>query len=201
MTDEEFTEILDRGRETSGVEFKGPGPVSERRLIAQVVRAVLAMANRQGGGVVIVGVEDAGSSINPLGLSPADLETWTYDRVADQIASYADPNASFDLETRVYNDASFVVIIIEEFAQIPVLCKRAFDNVLRDGACYVRTHRKPETSEIPNQTEMRELLDLAIDKGVSRFLERARRVGLYPTPDTAYPTDQELFSEQRRDVP
>ena len=119
MTDQEFVDILARGRETSGVEFKGPGPVSERRLIAQVVKAVLAMANRQGGGVVIIGVEDAGNSINPVGLSSANLETWTYDRVADQIASYADPNVSFDLETRVYNDAVFIVIVVEEFAQIP----------------------------------------------------------------------------------
>lgn len=166
-----------------------------------MVKAVLAMANRQGGGVVVIGVEDAGNSIHPMGLSSADLETWTYDRVADQIARYADPSVSFDMEPRVYNDSIFIVITVEEFAQIPVLCKRAFDNVLWDGACYVRTLRKPETSEIPNQTEMRELLDLAIDKGVARFLERARRVGFYLPPDTAAPTDQELFSEQRRALP
>ena len=85
---------------------------------------------------------------------------------------------------------------------IPVLCKRAYGNVLRrrgllrqDSSANLR-HRK-----FPTQTEMRELLDLAIDKGVSRFLERARRVGLYLPPDTAHLTDQELFSEQRRDQP
>lgn len=50
---------------------------------------------------------------------------------------------------------------------------------------------------MPTQTEMRELLDLAIEKGVKQFLERAERVGLYisQTPDSVA-TDQERFDEQ-----
>ena len=91
--------------------------------------------------------------------------------------------------------------MVEEFSDIPVLCKRSYDNVLRDGACYVRTRRKPETSEIPTQADMRDLLDLAIDKGVSKFLNRAQRVGLsFPSTVASPVTDQERFDEQLRDV-
>ena len=200
MTDLEFANILALGRETSGVEFKGPGPLSSGRLVAQVVRAVLAMANRQGGGIVIIGIEDAGDSISPVGLGDFDLASWAYDDLADQIARYADPAVSFELDTRMYNGKCYVAIEVEEFSDIPILCKRAYDNVLRNGACYVRTRRKPETSEIPTQTEMRELLDLAINKGVSRYLERARQVGLDVPPNRVQPTDQESFDEQRGDL-
>ena len=196
MTDQEFADILALGRETSGVEFKGPGLLSDGMLVAQVVRAVLAMANRRDGGIVIIGVEDNESTLLPVGLINDDLTNWTYDSVADQIARYADPSVSFDLEIRVYNKASYIVLEVEEFSDVPVLCKRAYQGVLREGACYVRTRRKPETSEIPTQSEMRDLLDLAIDKGVNRYLERARQVGLYVPPPTVRPTDLELFDEQ-----
>ena len=197
MTDEDFAEQLERGRERAWLEFKGPGPISNGNLVAQVVRAMLAMANRRDGGMVILGVEDSRGVINPVGLSDADLVDWTSDRVADQIARYADPNVTFELEIKVYNGKRFIVIEVEEFLMIPVLCKRAYGNVLRRGACYVRTLRKPETSEIPTQTEMRELLDLAIDKGVSGYMARARRVGLYVPPPEVQLSDREFFEQQR----
>ena len=197
MTEEDFTEQLESGHERAWLEFKGPGPISNRNLVAQVVRAILAMANRRDGGIVIVGVEDNQGEINPVGLDDADLGGWTNDSIADQIARYADPNVDFELEIKAYNGRSFVVIEVEEFSMIPVLCKRAYGNVLRDGACYVRTFRKPETSEIPSQTEMRELLGRAIDKGISGYLARARRIGLYVPPPEAQLGDRELFERQR----
>ena len=179
MTDEEFARIMGLSHELRGVEFKGPGPSSDRRLFAQVVKAVLGMANRRHGGRVIIGADDPVSALDSVGLNETDLATWNYDDVADRIAAHADPNVNFDLEVREYNGNKYVVLQVEEFADIPVLCKRAYGDVLRDGACYVRTRRKPETSEIPTQADMRDLLDLAIEKGVTQFLERARRTGLF----------------------
>ena len=197
MTDEEFAQIIALGRETSGVEFKGPGPRSNRQLFAQVVRAILGMANRQDGGTVIIGVEDNQGVLDPVGLGEDDLTTWGYDDVADGLAMYADPSVSFDLEVKEYNGKKYVVLEVDEFADIPVLCKRDYQGVLRNGACYVRSRRKPETSEIPTQEDMRELLELATDKGVQRFLERAVRVGLIVLPSlTPQPTDQELLDQQ-----
>jgi predicted HTH transcriptional regulator len=149
------------------------------------------MANRRDGGRVIIGVEGNDNTLNPVGFSDVDLPAWNYDDVADQIARYADPSVSFDLEVKEYNGNRYIVLQVEEFSDIPVLCKRAYDNVLRSGACYVRTRRKPETTEIPAQAEMRDLLDLATEKGVRQFLERARRVGLFVPGTLAQPaTDQ-----------
>ena len=44
----------------------------------------------------------------------------------------------------------------------------------------MRARHKPETSEISSEEEMRELLELAIDKGVEKFVRRAERAGLFP---------------------
>lgn len=204
MTDEEFAAILEQRREASATEFKGPGRLGDGRLVAQVVKAVLGMSNRSGGGNVIIGVIANESTFNPVGLNGEELSTWSYDHVADQIARYADPSVSFELEAKEYNGASYIVIAVEEFSDIPVLCKRTYDHVLRNGACYVRTRRKPETTEIPNQTEMRDLLDLAINKGIDRglrqFLERARQAGLIDYRTARSTTDQEHFDKQMEDL-
>ena len=199
MTDEEFVQLLALGRELSGLEFKGPGPRSDRQLFSQVVRAVLGMANRRDGGTVVIGVEDNQTSLTPVGLTDEDLVTWSYDAVADGIAVYADPYVSFELQTLAHAGKNYVTIEVREFEDIPVLCKRDFPDVLRNGACYVRTRRKPETSEIPAQAEMRDLLDLATDKGVRRFLARAESTRMIsfnaPAPD-----DRERFDEQLGDL-
>lgn len=180
MTNEEFAEIMALDHELAGVEFKGSGRLADRRLSAQVVKAILGMANRRDGGSVIIGVEDDLGTLNPVGLTSTQVDTWGYDALADQVARYADPGVSFDVEVKSYDGGQYVVIEVEEFNDIPVLCKRAFNDVLRDGACYVRPRRKPETTEIPTQADMRDLLDLATDKVVARYIERAKRLGLLP---------------------
>ena len=95
----------------------------------------------------------------------------------------------------------YILIEVKEFDDIPVLCKRAYDDVLRDGACYVRTSRKPETSEIPTQTEMRELLSLATEKGVRRYIEQLERLGIVSLPAVAPQTvDEERFNQELGDA-
>lgn len=199
MTDEEFAAILALGHETNGVEFKGPGSRSSRQLFAQVVRAVLGMANRQDGGRVIIGVEDNGGVLNPVGLIEDDLTTWRYDDVADGIARYADPSVSFNREVKEYNGNQYVVLEIDEFADIPILCKIDYQGVLRSGACYVRPRRKPETSEIPTQEDMRDLLDLATEKKLQERLALLHRVGLIVLP-SARRQSTERFEQERGDL-
>lgn len=193
LTEQLFAALVGPGYEQYGVEFKGPGARTERRLLAQVARAALGMANRADGGLVIIGVDDDGSL---AGLSDAELDTWSYDDVAASLAEYADPYVDLALQVLVYEDRSFVILHVAEFEEIPVLCKRDYPGVLRKGACYVRPRRIPETSEIPSQTEMRELLDLATDKGVHKFLTRLEATGLLP-PGTVPPRVQGRYYTQR----
>ena len=201
VIDEDFIEIMGLDHELNGVEFKSPGPMTNRQLVMQVIKAILGMSNRRDGGTIIIGVGDNQGVLNPIGLLPSDLSEWTYDALSDRVANYADPNSTFTLEKREYEGSSYVVLAVEEFSDVPVLCKRDYDDLLRAGACYVRPRRKPETTEIPTQADMRDLLDLAIEKGVTRFLERARRVGLFISPTVETSTsDQERFDEQLGDL-
>lgn len=196
----QFSELIARGREQRGVEFKGPGSrKSDKHLVAKIVRACLSMANNRDGGIVIVGVDEDSNDVLALtGLTENQLKTWKHDELADTLATYADPSISFEVTQLSYQGRSFVAIEVEEFEDIPVLCKRDYPDVLRSGACYVRTRRKPETAEVPTQEDMRDLLELAVEKGVRRFMTIAHSAGVTMNSEGP-PTHENLFNQQVED--
>lgn len=204
MTEQEFAELLALGHEVGGVEFKAAGPRTDRPLFQRVVRAVLGMANRRDGGRVIIGVGETGNMLDPIGLNNPDLESWNYDDVAAGLSVYADPSVSFDLERVAYQGKTFVVLRVREFEEIPILCKAdytpATGAILRAGACYVRSRRKPETSEIPTHEDMRALIELATDKAVQRWIAQNQRAGIVTLGITTPPSEQERFDTQLGDL-
>lgn len=198
MTENDLKDLIALGHEAAGVEFKGPGPRTAKNLFVKVVRAALAMANRRSGGTIVAGVEDSDGRIRPVGLDESDLATWTYDAVGGALSAYADPFIEFHLETVSCDGKTLVVLTVEEFESVPVLCKKDYPDILRAGGCYVRRRGRIESSEIPTQAEMRELLDLAIEKGVRRFIQQAHRGGL-SVESAATKSDQERFDRERDD--
>ena len=163
MTENELRGAIALGREQRGMEFKGPGKRTDKAFQAKIIRAVLGMANKPGGGVVVVGVDDDGTTLHAIGLSARDLATWTYDDFASNLSNYADPYVDFDLGPVEMDGKSFVAIEIRQFEQLPVICKKDYLKVLRDGALYVRRKGKNETVEVPSHVEMRELVSRAAE--------------------------------------
>jgi predicted HTH transcriptional regulator len=200
LTDEQLSEALAVGREQSAIEFKGPGARSDRRLVAQVIRAMLAMSNRRYGGHVIVGVVDDGRRLDPIGVSSDDVLTWTFDTLADVVARFAEPSIAFDLRIARVDNRELVVIEVMEFDEVPTICRRDFNDknklLLREGACYVRPRRKPETVEVATYADMRDLIELASEKNVRRFMSTAQRAGLRVSSQQA---DREAYDQQSQE--
>ena len=196
MTPEEFHEALALGHEQEHIEFKGPGRCVRGPLVTKVVRAMMGMANRSGGGRVIIGVEDIGNSLTSKPCSPEELASWTHDVLSDQVSRYADPSIDFEVGTFDVDGASFVEIRVQEFRDVPIVCKKEYhdgksnDQILKRGGCYVRTRGKAETSDISTHEDMRILIDLATDKGVRRFLERSSKAGLLTMLSTPMSQEQ-----------
>lgn len=186
MTEEDFARLLVLQHELPGVEFKSPGPRGEKALFHSVVRAVLGMANRRDGGRIVLGLrEGPGGKLELVGLTDEDAATWRHDHLADAIAAYADPYVEIQVEERRHEEKLYVLIEVSEFEEVPVICRKGYPTnpqpgqqaILRAGAIYVRTRRKPETSEPPGQTEMRELIELATEKRLRSFLGTVSRAG------------------------
>jgi hypothetical protein len=188
VTPEVLQELLKDPHEDRGVEFKGPGSRTDKDFFVKVIRAVLAMANRRDGGTVIIGVEDGGDRCTPVGLSQADLATWPPDDVLDSLAEYADPSVDVVCRTVVFEDKAFVVLQVREFEDLPVACKRDYGTVLQRGAFYVRSRRKPGSVVVGNQTDMRDLIELATEKRLRQYLELTSGAGASVTLEEPWPT-------------
>jgi len=193
---QQLEELISFGREQLGVEFKGPGSRNDKPFFAVIAKAMIGMANRRDGGKLIIGVsEDKNKNLIRDGLSKEQLTTWIYDDVANSIDEYADPSLAFELSQVILDGRDFIAIEIHEFEDIPILCKKTYGDTLRKGACYTRPRRKPETTEIPSQVDMRDILDLAIEKGLRKFLAQASKSGLSYS-QTTLPGDTDEFNKQ-----
>ncbi len=199
MDQKTFKEILQFGHEVPGIEFKAPGQWDEKQLRASIVKAILAMANHRDGGRVIIGVaEGTEKQLEPRGFNQSEISDWNHDGISGVVSGYADPHVEIKTEKFEFEGRFFLDILVKEFEEVPVICKKDYQNVLRAGACYVRRKGKPESSEIPNQSEMRDLLSLAIEKGLRRFIEQANRAGIRISSEPES-KDTDKFSDQVKD--
>jgi Putative DNA-binding domain len=204
-TEEQFRNWLERNHEQFGVEFKGPAPMQDKGVIGKVLGAAMRMANRRDGGVIVIGVDEdkVAHRYVPMGLSDADRASWRYDDVADQFAKYTEPTVMFNLEHFTYKSKNFVVLYIEEFDDVPVICRRDYSDkgvtILREGSIYCRSRGKPQVTEKVTYQDMRALLELAADKSVQRFARNVRAAGMSLPSSASLLQGEELFAAQNVD--
>lgn len=180
LTDEDIAAYLQIGNELRAIEFKGNRDAQSSAYIAKVARACLAMSNQRDGGHIILGVIDSDPLGGENGLTETDLARWSdQDWTADKINRFADPPLALRVEKRHHpSGGRLVVIEIAEFSHIPTLCKKDNGSILKMGQIYTRSIRKPESSSYHSQSEVRELLDLAVSKGLRRYIETGRGAGV-----------------------
>lgn len=192
ITEQQLAEYVALG-ERPGVEFKPSRPRGDRRAFARLALAAIGMANHRDGGTVIIGVEDINNRPDPVGMDPAHVDSWNENDVRDGMAEYADPFVSVDVQVLDLEGKSFVVVTVDEFEEVPVICRRDFEDITKRGRLYVRPYGKARSVEVPSQTEMREVLELATLKAVRKFLTTAQDAGFLPSVRS----DADRFREQR----
>jgi predicted HTH transcriptional regulator len=185
--------LVGLGREDRYLEFKESRPWND--LKPKLCRTTMAMANIRDGGTIVVGVGQRSGSLVAQGVTPADLATYDEDDVLAFVNRYAEPYVRLEVHKFGYEKATLVGIVVREFDEVPVVCRRSYENVLRQGAIYTRSYRIAETCEVQTQTEMREIIEMATDKGIRNFLARSRGAGLR-LDEVAARTDAERFREQ-----
>jgi predicted HTH transcriptional regulator len=165
--------------------------------MAKVVKSILAMSNLSDGGHIVIGVKEVSEAegrYEPVGMRSDHLDTFSSDALADFVRNYADPYAKLDVEVVSLDGRDFIVISVSSFDETPVICKRDYASILSEGAIYIRSRSgRPRSEPVTLYVDMRELMDLAIDRGVRRFLEKQSRIGV-----VAF-NDREKFEQQLAD--
>ncbi len=203
MTEAQLLDLIG-GRERTGVEFKGPRRRDDPNFV-EIIKAALGLVNRQDPGYIVVGVRNDNTA---LGLDEQQARTWAdADVVRQLLLPCGDPpiEISVDLVTvQAFEELAgrtFAVVTVQPFERVPVFCRvnREWPRgtlYLKQGACYVRGLGVPSTTELAGGAELRELLRVAISRGVQDFHDTARAAKLNLT--NAGPTDGAQFEQQRR---
>src|SRR6267378_3694971 len=116
--------ILCAGREGRGVEFKRSAKWTLPAVQAKVVRACLALANKQDGGFIAFGLEShANQPLHDLvGMPQEDYASFSQDAVSSVVNTHATPHIDLTVEHLILDKKNFVVIVVREFADYPVIC-------------------------------------------------------------------------------
>jgi predicted HTH transcriptional regulator len=169
---------------------------------AKITKSIMALANLRDGGWIIIGKEEqTNRSFRSVGVLQSDYDSFDPDDVKAFVYGQTQPPAIFEVIKKEYDNKKFILIKVKEFDDIPIICKKGYDDILHAGKLYVRSKGKPESIAMPSDAEMREVIEIAIDKGVSKFVQRLQRTGIWaPKEELATSDDEEEFKKQRVDL-
>lgn len=190
----EFAALIERGREERSLEYKSAQPWETLRV--KIIKTALGMANLQDGGVIVIGVEQQqNGEFIAAGVGIAVADTFKDDTVRAAVNEFAEPHLDLGVHRFEYDGRLFVIIAVSPFETVPIIARRPGEGI-REGAIYTRPLRMPETREIQTSFEMRELLDLATEKALARYLRTLSRAGVAPER-LLQSSDAELFARER----
>lgn len=193
-----ITDVITHPFEERHIEFKRSTPWKDKKFKAKITKSILAMANLKDDGSIIVGKEkESDGTYKAVGMIQSDYDSYDSDPVKDFVKDYADPYVNLSVLKPEHNHRKFVVIRIEEFDTSPVVCKMDYGNIMHRGKIYTRSRGKPETIEIPSETEMREIIDMAVNKEMRKFIKRLSDLELIRlVVEPSKPQDKEKFDKQ-----
>jgi len=176
--DEDLTPIVRYGYERPDLDYKGPGNWNSwsERDKAELVRDMMALANSEVPGYVVIGAtDDAGAVHSYDGLDESQIKSFDASKIADKMKRYADPEVHFELYKPTVDGKIYVVIRVLPFEAVPHVCRASSGDVLQEAAVYVRGEGA-RTMKVPSAEYMRRMIDRAIEQGGDMLVDRIRRL-------------------------
>ncbi len=192
----EWAPIIFAGSEDRNREFKASFPwdkSTDGETMARVTKTVLAMSNLRDGGHILIGVkEDSNGHGIPEGMQQNHTASYSYDLVADFVKQYAEPYARFSLDVVEEQGNTFIILSVTGFDEAPVICRKSYGDILHEGRVYVRPQSgRPRSEAVGTYVDMRELMDLAVEKRLRRYVKMLS-VASHPGDQDATMFEQQL---------
>lgn len=136
--------------ESNTMEFKSDFAWSDRAQRAKYCKSMAAMCNNEGG-YLLFGIEDATGRI--LGVNNFDAVDAAV--ISDHLNNYFSPAFNFHKTSIEVSGRRVGVIYIEKYKDIPTICIKAYETILKDGALF---YRYPGKSDFISGTDLIHLL-------------------------------------------
>ena len=123
MNEQALVDLIQYGREERNLEYKGHENWSDINTKTKIVKSVLGMSNIRDGGAIVIGVEQDGETFRPVGLTQDERDSFTQDGLSAYISEFADPYVEVTVTHVNLDQGDLVVIQVNEFAELPVICQ------------------------------------------------------------------------------
>lgn len=185
--------LVEGATESQRLDFKGPCNWD----VVKFAKDILALSNLRDGGYILVGIAQSESGIIPEGITEEQRKTFNFDVMKDQMGEFADPLVDFDVRfVKDEHAHEFAIIIVREFRELPVICKKDSRETSKGSIYYRSSHRRPESAPTSNSYDMRQILELATLK----MMRRWNQLGLMVPRQDEQSFDEELKGIERESV-
>ncbi len=192
----ELTAILLRGNESKDFDYKAASTWDEKdkKACCEIVKDILAMANTQGG-FIVIGVSEQPSGFSFDGLSESEANSFDTSRLNRFLQDYTDPPINALLRKVTYDGNIFVLIEVPAFPSTPHICQKELPGTLTAPTLYVRTDNN-ESAPVRSAADFQSVVERAVrnrgDALLSSFRSILRRGTTPPEPSA-----QEQFLRQQ----
>jgi len=161
MTTEELEQLLEGGAETQRIDFKE----SCNWNVVKFAKDIMALSNLKDGGYIVLGLKEKHNYFERTGVTEEHKNSFKIDVMKDQMSAFADPNVDFQIDFKKdKNDKLFIIITVNEFREIPVICKKDSDDTKAGTIYYRNSNRRIESAPVSNSYDMRDIIRLATFK-------------------------------------
>jgi len=171
LSEEQIAQLLEAGYELRDKEYKPPFSWDDGKskwAREKVIRAILAMTNTRYGGQVMVGIEvEDDRKITLKGVTDEQLKSFDdMDGIKGVVDGFSFTNTDFDINWGEHEGKKYVVFTVQEFTEIPAICRKNGDSrgVLTAFDIYARSKKAPYGSIKATDAELREIIRMAVDK-------------------------------------
>jgi predicted HTH transcriptional regulator len=180
LSDDKISTLLEISYELRNREFKDAFCWSDKNntwIKEKITRAILGMTNIKSGGNIIIGVGEEKNTKKLLlnGLSKKQLDSFEdFDGIKGYVDGFSSNQTFFNIAYGEYKDKKFVVMSVEEFSEIPVLCKKNGVNpgILVKDDLYTRSMKGVYGTAKATELELREMIKMASDKEKTELNQR-----------------------------
>ena len=205
-TTNELIRFIEAAGENENIDAKGPVEWDGGVTSAGLAKDIISFANSRDGGVIVIGkTEEADGKFVLKGLSAGQASSFETTKVAAWVNSKCQPPVNLVCHRVQYADLEFVVLTVAEFADVPHLCTKSYqdpDNpknfILREGTIYVR-NVNAESAPLRSPDELRALVGLATKKRGQEMITMFESM-LKGRPLVVPPSDEDLFESELRQV-